>query len=75
MVPANRRDFAFLLTAFDPSIEYHPIRLFPDPDPVYYGHDGYRRMWGYVCSTLSRTFDSSLRNFSISETASSSRPG
>jgi ketosteroid isomerase-like protein len=42
---ANRRDFDFALTLFDPGIEYSPAQIFPDPDPTYYGHDGYREVW------------------------------
>jgi ketosteroid isomerase-like protein len=45
----NRRDFDFLLTRFDPGIEYH----FPEPwqvdfDPLYHGHDGYREAWRVI---------------------------
>jgi ketosteroid isomerase-like protein len=42
---ANRRDFDFALRAFDPGIEWSPAEIFPDPDPTYYGHDGYREAW------------------------------
>jgi ketosteroid isomerase-like protein len=42
---ANRRDFDFLLTSLDPDIEYYPVKIFPDPDPIYYGHHGYRKLW------------------------------
>jgi ketosteroid isomerase-like protein len=45
---ANRRDFELILTLNDDdSYEYRPSRdlLPPDMDPVYRGHDGYRRFW------------------------------
>src|SRR2546422_4092897 len=44
---ANRRDFDFLLTAFDPDLEYHSgIDARPaDWDAIYRGHDGYRELW------------------------------
>jgi hypothetical protein len=42
---ASRRDFEYAFTGFDEAIEYHAPALFPDPDPVYNGHDGYRDAW------------------------------
>ena len=42
---ANRRDFALLVTGYDPAVEYQPAELFPDPDPTYHGHDGIREVW------------------------------
>jgi ketosteroid isomerase-like protein len=42
---ANRRDFDVALRTFDPGIEWSPAQIFPDPDPTYYGHDGYREVW------------------------------
>jgi ketosteroid isomerase-like protein len=42
----NRRDFDLTDTVYDPNYEYHPEQLaFPDSDPVYYGHDGFRKFW------------------------------
>ena len=41
----NRRDFDCFLRSIDPGVEYSPARIFPDPDPTYYGHDGYREVW------------------------------
>jgi len=45
---ANRRDFDLVLTGLDPEIyEYRPKAdlIAPDQDAVFYGHDGYRRLW------------------------------
>jgi ketosteroid isomerase-like protein len=44
---ANRRDFDLILTGVDPENEYRPGAdlIAPDQDAVFYGHDGYLRMW------------------------------
>ncbi|MEK6271439.1 MAG: nuclear transport factor 2 family protein [Actinomycetota bacterium] len=44
---ANRRDFDLVLTGLDPEFEYRPPAdlTAPDQDAVFYGHDGYRRLW------------------------------
>jgi hypothetical protein len=47
---ANRHDFDLLRTSNDPDIyEYRPSRdlLPPDLETVFYGHDGYLRLWRY----------------------------
>ena len=47
---ANRHDFDLIRTANDPdSYEYRPSRdlLPPDLETVFYGHDGYLRLWRY----------------------------
>jgi SnoaL-like domain len=46
---ANRRDFDLVLVGWDRESEYHPSGelLPPDLDTVFYGHDGYRRLWRY----------------------------
>ena len=43
----TRRDFDAVLIRSDPEVEYRPNGdlIAPDLDPVYYGHDGYRRLW------------------------------
>ena len=45
----NRRDFDVVLLGLDPGIEYRPsVDLMPpDLEPVFYGHDGYLRLWRY----------------------------
>jgi hypothetical protein len=44
---ANRQDFELVLTGLDPEFEYRPRAglIAPDQDAVFYGHDGYRRLW------------------------------
>jgi hypothetical protein len=46
---ANRRDFASVLTGWDPGSEYRPSGdlLPPDLEPVFHGHDGYLKLWRY----------------------------
>lgn len=47
---ANRGDFELILSGYDPAnYEYHPSidLLPPDMEPVFYGHDGYRKLWRY----------------------------
>jgi SnoaL-like domain len=46
---ANRRDFDVVLVGWDPRSEYRPSGdlLPPDLEAVFYGHDGYRRLWRY----------------------------
>jgi hypothetical protein len=47
---ANRGDFELVLCGNDPAnYEYRPSAdlLPPDLEPVFYGHDGYLRLWGY----------------------------
>jgi ketosteroid isomerase-like protein len=41
----NRRDVERLLGAFHPDIEWRTSGTFPGLDPVYAGHDGFRRFW------------------------------
>jgi SnoaL-like domain len=46
---ANRRDFDVVLVGIDPAFEYRPSAdlLPPDLEPVFYGHEGYLRLWRY----------------------------
>jgi hypothetical protein len=46
---ANRRDFEVILLGWDPGSEYRPSRelMPPDLEPVFYGHEGYLRLWRY----------------------------
>jgi ketosteroid isomerase-like protein len=46
---ANRRDFDLVLVGWDPESEYHPSGdlMPPDLEAVFYGHDGYRKLWRY----------------------------
>jgi ketosteroid isomerase-like protein len=46
---ANRRDFEVVLLGWDPRSEYRPSRALmpPDLEPVFRGHEGYRRLWRY----------------------------
>jgi hypothetical protein len=46
---ANRRDFDSVLVGWDPGSEYRPSSdlMPPDLEKVFYGHDGYRRLWRY----------------------------
>ncbi|HEY7630314.1 MAG TPA: nuclear transport factor 2 family protein [Thermoleophilaceae bacterium] len=46
---ANRRDFKVVLIGFDPELEYRPSPqlMAPDLDPIFYGYDGYMRLWQY----------------------------
>jgi ketosteroid isomerase-like protein len=41
----NRGDVDEILVSADPDIEWRPSGLFPGLDPVYSGHDGYRKFW------------------------------
>lgn len=46
---ANRRDFDLVLTGWDRRSEYRPSGdlMPPDMETVFYGHDGYLRLWRY----------------------------
>ena len=46
---ANRRDFDLVLAGWDPRSEYRPSGelMPPDLEAVFYGHDGYLRLWRY----------------------------
>jgi hypothetical protein len=46
---ANRRDFDLVLMGWDTRSEYHPSvdLLPPDLETVFYGHDGYLKLWRY----------------------------
>ena len=46
---ANRRDFDLVLVGWDPASEYRPSSdlMPPDLETIFYGHDGYRRLWRY----------------------------
>jgi ketosteroid isomerase-like protein len=46
---ANRRDLDLVLVGWDPGSEYHPSGdlMPPDLEAVFYGHDGYLRLWRY----------------------------
>jgi ketosteroid isomerase-like protein len=46
---ANRRDFDVLLMGLDPEIEYRPSDDLtpPDLEAVFYGHEGYLKLWRY----------------------------
>ena len=46
---ANRRDFEVVLLGWDPGSEYRPSAelMPPDLEPVFHGHEGYRRLWRY----------------------------
>lgn len=47
---AYRHDFDLILAGSDPELyEYRPSRdlLPPDLEPVFHGHEGYRRLWRY----------------------------
>jgi ketosteroid isomerase-like protein len=47
LAAANRRDFAVLLLAMDPTVEYHPAgdALPPGMKAIYHGHDEYEMVW------------------------------
>jgi hypothetical protein len=47
LAAANRRDFAVLLLAMDPAVEYHPAgdALPPGMKAIYHGHDEYEMVW------------------------------
>jgi ketosteroid isomerase-like protein len=49
---ANRRDFDFLVTGLDPSIEVHRAQVFLDVSGVFHGHDGYRQIWRQVLESF-----------------------
>jgi ketosteroid isomerase-like protein len=44
---ASRQDFDLVLMGLDPEFQYRPRAdlIAPDQDAVFYGHDGYRRLW------------------------------
>ena len=46
---ANRRDFDLVLVGWDPASEYRPSSdlMPPDLETIFYGHDGYRKLWRY----------------------------
>jgi SnoaL-like domain len=46
---ANRRDFDLIRVQHDQEHEYRPSSdlMPPDLEPVFYGHDGYLRLWRY----------------------------
>src|SRR4051812_3729099 len=41
----NRRDIERMLGHFHPDIEWRTSGAFPGVDPLYGGHDGFRRFW------------------------------
>jgi ketosteroid isomerase-like protein len=43
----NRRDYEVVLMRSDPDVEYRPSGsvMPPDLEAVFYGHDGYRKLW------------------------------
>jgi ketosteroid isomerase-like protein len=41
----NRGDLDAILATLHPDLEYVTTGVFPDLDPVYHGHDGFRRFW------------------------------
>ena len=41
----NRGDLDAILTTLHPDLEYVTTGLFPGLDPVYHGHDGFKRFW------------------------------
>jgi ketosteroid isomerase-like protein len=41
----NHNDLDQMLSFFDPEVEWRTSGAFPDLDPVYRGHEGYRRFW------------------------------
>jgi ketosteroid isomerase-like protein len=41
----NRGDIDQLVSVFDPEVEWRTSGVFPGLDPVYRGHDGFRRFW------------------------------
>jgi ketosteroid isomerase-like protein len=43
----NRRDYDVVLMRSDPDVEYRPSAdlMPPDLESVFYGHDGYRKLW------------------------------
>ena len=43
----NRRDYEVTLMRSDPDVEYRPSGdvMPPDLEAVFYGHDGYRKLW------------------------------
>jgi ketosteroid isomerase-like protein len=38
-------DLEGFIARLDPDIEWKTSGLYPDVDPVYHGHDGFRRFW------------------------------
>ena len=41
----NRGELDQMLSLFHPEVEWRPSGAFPGLDPVYMGHDGFRRFW------------------------------
>jgi ketosteroid isomerase-like protein len=41
----NRGELDQMLAPFHPEVEWRPSGAFPGLDPVYRGHDGFRRFW------------------------------
>jgi ketosteroid isomerase-like protein len=41
----NRGDLEWLLDHTTPDFEFRTVRLFPDLEPVYRGHEGFRHFW------------------------------
>jgi ketosteroid isomerase-like protein len=41
----NRGDLEWLLNNTTPEFEFWTVRLFPDLEPVYRGHEEFRRFW------------------------------
>jgi ketosteroid isomerase-like protein len=38
-------DLEGFMASLDPEIEWRTSGIYPDVDPVYYGHDGFRKFW------------------------------
>jgi ketosteroid isomerase-like protein len=41
----NRRDMEAMLAAFAPDFEFQTSGVFPGLDPLYRGHEGWRKFW------------------------------
>jgi ketosteroid isomerase-like protein len=41
----SNSDLEGFIERVDPDIEWRTSGLYPDVDPVYYGHEGFRRFW------------------------------
>jgi ketosteroid isomerase-like protein len=41
----NRGDLQWLLDHITPDYEFRTVRLFPDLEPVYRGHEAFRQFW------------------------------
>ena len=70
MAAANRRDFAVLLLAMDPAVEYHPAddQRPPGMDRISHGHDEYEMVWRQMMEAFDDFSGEPIELFDLGDT-------